>query len=109
MNKNKRKFLRTFAKYKHIHKTYVTNNIINGKSVNVNARMLETNSERLAWIGTSLLMVGPYLLSYQIGFIINFVGIVLLTPQVYKAKQWNLVILNVASSTGYLLQILNII
>lgn len=65
--------------------------------------------ETIAWLGTSLLMVGPYLLSYQIGFIINAVGIMLLTPQVLKAKQWNLVILNIVSSTGYWLQIFNII
>lgn len=66
-------------------------------------------TEAIAWLGTSLLMVGPFLLSYKIGFIINAVGIMLLTPQVLKAKQWNLVTLNIVSSTGYWLQILNII
>jgi UPF0716 family protein affecting phage T7 exclusion len=66
-------------------------------------------SDSLAWFGTSLLMFGPYLMSYKIGFIMNALGIMLITPQVKKAKQWNLVILNVVSSTGYWLQIFNII
>ena len=69
-----------------------------------------TKIEAVAWLGTSLLFFGPYLLGYgNVGFILNFVGIVCLTPQVVKARQWNLVILNVVSSTGYLLQIFNII
>jgi hypothetical protein len=63
----------------------------------------------VAWFGTTMLLFGPYLLSYQIGFILNAVGIMLLTPQVYKHKQWNLVFLNIVSSTGYWLQIFNII
>ena len=68
-----------------------------------------TRTEALAWFGTSLLFFGPYLLQYKIGFILNAFGIMCLTPQVLKAKQWNLVILNVVSSTGYWLQIFNII
>lgn len=66
-------------------------------------------STTVAWIGTTMLLFGPYLLQYKIGFILNCVGIVLLTPQVWRHKQWNLVFLNIVSSTGYLLQILNII
>jgi len=98
---NKRKLLKRYA-------TFKAKNIVAGEDVKVKAQM--TNwATNIAWIGTALLMVGPYLLSYKIGFIINAVGIMLLTPQVYKAKQWNLVILNVVSSTGYWLQIFNII
>lgn len=65
--------------------------------------------EATAWLGTSMLFFGPYLLKYQIGFILNACGIMLLTPQVIRAKQWNLVLLNIVSSTGYWLQIFNII
>ena len=32
-------------------------------------------STTVAWIGTTMLLFGPYLLSYQIGFILNAVGI----------------------------------
>ena len=68
-----------------------------------------TKVEAIAWLGTSMLFFGPYLLQYRIGFILNAIGIMCLTPQVVKAKQWNLVILNIVSSTGYWLQIFNII
>lgn len=98
---NKKKLLRRFA-------TFKAKNIVDGEDVKVVAQMTSW-STNVAWIGTALLMIGPYLLSYQIGFIINAIGIMLLTPQVYKAKQWNLVFLNIVSSTGYWLQIFNII
>ena len=69
-----------------------------------------TKIEAIAWFGTTLLFFGPYMLGYgNIGFILNFFGIALLTPQVLKARQWNLVILNISSCIGYSLQIFNII
>jgi len=64
---------------------------------------------KLAYMGTGILLVAPYLVSYQIGFILLAVGIAMLTPQVYKAKQWNLVLLNISSIIGYTLQIFNLI
>jgi len=66
-------------------------------------------TDKLAYMGTGILLVAPYLVSYQIGFILLAVGITLLTPQVYKAKQWNLVLLNCSSIIGYTLQIFNLI
>ena len=102
MSLNKRKILRRYA-------TYKAKYIVNGEDVRVRALMITSKEDRLAWIGTTLLLCGPYLLSYQIGFILNALGIMLITPQVYKHKQWNLVFLNVVSCTGYWLQIFNII
>lgn len=64
---------------------------------------------KLAYMGTGILMIAPYLVSYQIGFILLALGIALLTPQVWKAKQWNLVLLNFSSIIGYTLQIFNVI
>lgn len=66
-------------------------------------------TDKLAYMGTGILLVAPYLVSYQIGFILLAVGITLLTPQVYKAKQWNLVLLNCSSIIGYTLQVFNVI
>ena len=66
-------------------------------------------TDKLAYMGTGILLVAPYLVSYQIGFFLLAVGITLLTPQVYKAKQWNLVLLNCSSIIGYTLQIFNLI
>ena len=66
-------------------------------------------TDKLAYMGTGVLLVAPYLVSYQIGFILLALGIAMLTPQVYKAKQWNLVLLNISSVIGYTLQIFNVI
>ena len=66
-------------------------------------------TDKLAYMGTGILLVAPYLVSYQIGFILLVLGITMLTPQVYKAKQWNLVLLNISSVIGYTLQIFNVI
>lgn len=66
-------------------------------------------TDKLAYMGTGILLVAPYLLSYKIGFVLLSLGIAMLTPQVYKAKQYNLVLLNVSSITGYTLQALNLI
>lgn len=98
---NRRRILKRYA-------TFKAKSIVAGDNIKVRAQM--TNwSTNVAWIGTAMLLFGPYLLQYKIGFILNAVGIILLTPQVFKAKQWNLVFLNVVSSTGYWLQIFNII
>jgi hypothetical protein len=66
-------------------------------------------TDKLAYMGTGILLVAPYLVSYQIGFILLALGIAMLTPQVYRAKQWNLVLLNISSVIGYTLQIFNVI
>ena len=66
-------------------------------------------TDKVAYMGTGVLLVAPYLVSYQIGFILLALGITMLTPQVYKAKQWNLVLLNISSVIGYTLQIFNVI
>ena len=98
---NKRRVLKRYS-------TFKAKNIVGGQDVDVRAQMTSW-ATNVAWIGTAFLLFGPYLLQYRIGFILNAVGIMLLTPQVYKAKQWNLVFLNIVSSTGYWLQIFNLI
>lgn len=63
---------------------------------------VERMGNRLGYMGTGLLMVSPYLLPYgAIGGITYLVGAVLCTPQVWIAKQWNLVILNFNLLVGY--------
>ena len=61
----------------------------------------------LSWLGTSLVLVGPYLISTKVSFIPLMVGIALLTPQVYVKRQWNLVLLNVSSVVAYGIQVFN--
>ena len=66
-------------------------------------------TDKLAFMATGLLLVAPYLLSYTVGYILAAIGLMMLTPQVYKAKQWNLVLLNVVSFIGYILQALGVL
>jgi hypothetical protein len=65
--------------------------------------------EGFAWLGTACMLFSPYLLSYQIGFVLGAVGVFAITPPCIKNKQWNLVVLNTFSFIGYTLQILNIL
>tara|TARA_B100001564_G_C20430997_1_gene574521 strand:+ start:156 stop:398 length:243 start_codon:yes stop_codon:yes gene_type:complete len=66
-------------------------------------------TDKLAFMGTGLLLVAPYLLGYTVGFILAALGLAMLTPQVYKANQWNLVLLNVVSFIGYVLQAVGVL
>lgn len=69
---------------------------------------LERISNRLGYMGTSFIMMSPYLLNYDnIGAITYVIGGVLSIPQVFIAKQWNLVLVNLNVTLGYLLYILN--
>jgi len=66
-------------------------------------------TNRLAYTGTAILLVAPYLIHIKIGILLLIIGIALISPQVYKAKQYNLLLLNLSSIIGYTLQLLNII
>lgn len=65
--------------------------------------------EILSWAGTVCMLGSPYLLSYPIGYVLGALGVVFITPQCYKNRQWNLVVLNASSFIGYSLQYLEII
>jgi hypothetical protein len=63
--------------------------------------------ETVSWIGTFVLMLGPYLMHNVSGFILALIGVVLITPPCIEKKQWNLVLLNMSSVIGYSIQISN--
>lgn len=64
----------------------------------------ERISNRLGYMGTAFIMMSPYLLSYgNIGAITYVIGGVLSMPQVFVAKQWNLVAVNLNVTIGYLI------
>lgn len=69
----------------------------------MNNKIIQT----VSWLGTFILMLGPYLMHHVSGFILALVGVVLITPPCIQKKQWNLVILNVSSVIGYSIQIYN--
>ena len=64
----------------------------------------ERIANRLGYMGTAFIMMSPYLLPYgNIGAITYIIGGVISTPQVWVAKQWNLVAVNVNVTVGYLI------
>ena len=67
----------------------------------------ERIANRLGYMGTAFIMLSPYLLSYgDIGAITYVIGGIICIPQVWVAKQWNLVAVNINVSVGYLIYLL---
>ena len=63
---------------------------------------LERLGNRLGYMGTAFIMISPYLLPYDgIGAYTYLIGAVLSLPQVWIAKQWNLVVVNLNLLVGY--------
>lgn len=69
---------------------------------------IERLSNRLGYMGAAFIMISPYLLPDAIGAITYVVGGILSLPQVFVAKQWNLVIVNLNVTFGYLIYLYNI-
>ena len=62
----------------------------------------ERLGNRLGYMGTAFIMMSPYLLPYDnIGAYTYLAGAILSLPQVWLAKQWNLVIVNLNLLIGY--------
>ena len=67
----------------------------------------ERLSNRLGYMAAGFIMLSPYLLPYgKIGAITYIIGGILAIPQVWLAKQWNLVIVNANVAIGYLIYLL---
>ena len=63
---------------------------------------IEKISQRLGYMGTAFIMISPYLLKYDnMGAVTYVIGGVLSLPQVFVAKQWNIVAVNVNVILGY--------
>ena len=63
---------------------------------------LERLCNRLGYMGTGFLMMSPYLLVYDnMGVYTYLVGALLSIPQVWLARQWNLVALHTNLLVGY--------
>ena len=62
----------------------------------------ERIGNRMGYMGSAFIMMYPYLLPYDnIGAYTYLCGAVLSLPQVWLAKQWNLVTINVNLLIGY--------
>lgn len=63
---------------------------------------VERLSNRLGYMGSSFLMISPYLLPFDgLGAYTYIIGAILSTPQVWVSKHWNIVVLNVNLLVGY--------
>ena len=70
----------------------------------------ERIANRLAYMGTGLIMVAPYILNQgNVGPIIYIIGGLISIPQVFIAKQWNLVAVNINVMIGYTIYLINTI
>tara|TARA_B100001778_G_C18552323_1_gene613698 strand:- start:137 stop:319 length:183 start_codon:yes stop_codon:yes gene_type:complete len=59
-------------------------------------------------MGTAFIMMSPYLLKYDdLGAYTYLIGAILSIPQVFLAKQWNLVVVNINLLVGYGAYLLN--
>jgi len=62
---------------------------------------VERIANRIGYMGTSFIMMSPYLLQYgDVGGITYVIGGLLSIPQVFIAKQWNLVAVNMNVTIG---------
>jgi len=69
---------------------------------------VERIANRIGYMGTSFIMMSPYLLQYgDVGGITYVIGGLLSIPQVFIAKQWNLVAVNMNVTIGYLIYLMN--
>ena len=75
-----------------------------GEWLVVNRRLTaaERIGNRTGYMGSAFIMMSPYLLPYDnLGAYTYLIGAVLSLPQVWLAKQWNLVVINLNLLVGY--------
>ena len=62
---------------------------------------VERLSNRLGYMGTAFMMMSPHLLPDQTGMVTYIIAGVISIPQVFVAKQWNLVLVNLNVAIAY--------
>ena len=61
----------------------------------------ERLANRLGYMGTGFMMTAPHLLPDPTGVVIYIIAGVISMPQVFVAKQWNLVLVNLNVAIAY--------
>ena len=62
---------------------------------------IERLANRLGYMGTGFMMTSPHLLPDNIGIITYIIAGTISIPQVFVAKQWNLVLVNLNVAIAY--------
>lgn len=97
------------SKKKELHTNYpILNKMFSIFVLDKKLTPLERLGNRLGYMGSAFIMMSPYLLPYDnIGAYTYLLGAVFSLPQVWIAKQWNLVMINLNLLLGYGLYIYN--
>ena len=61
----------------------------------------ERLANRLGYMGTGFMMTSPHLLPDEIGIMTYIIAGIISIPQVFVAKQWNLVLVNLNVAIAY--------
>ena len=95
---------RTCTKCEYRFKQRFLRTLVKDRKLSATERM----ANRLGYMGTAFIMMSPYLLAYgNIGAITYIIGGIVSTPQVWVAKQWNLVAVNLNVTVGYIIYLYN--
>ena len=62
---------------------------------------VERLSSRLGYMGTAFMMMSPHIMPDQMGMVTYIIAGVISIPQVFVAKQWNLVAVNLNVAIAY--------
>ncbi len=62
---------------------------------------IERLANRLGYMGTAFMMTSPHILPDQTGMVTYIIAGVISIPQVFVAKQWNLVAVNLNVAIAY--------
>ena len=64
---------------------------------------IERLANRLGYMGTAFMMMSPHLLPDKTGMVTYIIAGVISIPQVFVAKQWNLVAVNLNVAIAYII------
>lgn len=62
---------------------------------------IERLANRLGYMGTAFMMLSPHILPDRTGIVTYIIAGVISIPQVWVAKQWNLVLVNLNVAIAY--------
>ena len=62
---------------------------------------IERLANRLGYMGTAFMMLSPHILPDRTGIVTYIIAGVISIPQVFVAKQWNLVLVNLNVAIAY--------
>lgn len=73
------------------------------KNLVANRRLkpIERLANRLGYMGTGFMMTSPHLLPDDVGVVTYIIAGIISIPQVFVAKQWNLVLVNLNVAIAY--------